>query len=293
MELYMGKSKLVMGSEQLIELRDSNDIVNDVPALQRRMEVDGYLLIRGFHRREEVLAARREFLHKLESMGRLAPNTAVDEGIIQEDNKNVSYQGPNLEMPALLNVVNSPKIMHFFEDILGGPCLTYDYKWARAVAQAGFTGSHYDVVYMGRGTRNLYTVWTPLGDVPYESGPLALCQDSQHFQKVKDTYGRMDVDRDNVVGWFSEDPLEILQKFGGKWATTSFQAGDILIFGMFMLHGSLTNMTNRYRLSVDTRYQLASEPVDERWYGTNAKGHYAWNKGKTVSMESARKQWGV
>jgi ectoine hydroxylase-related dioxygenase (phytanoyl-CoA dioxygenase family) len=70
-------------------------------------------------------------------------------------------------------------------------------------------------------------------------------------------------------------------------------AGDALIFGMFTMHGSLTNTTDRYRISVDTRYQLASEPVDERWIGKKPKGHYAWGKGKTVSMKEARKQWGV
>ena len=36
-----------------------------------------------------------------------------------------------------------------------------------------FTGAHYDVVYMGRGTPRLYTSWTPIGDAPLEDGPLA------------------------------------------------------------------------------------------------------------------------
>jgi hypothetical protein len=38
---------------------------------------------------------------------------------------------------------------------------------------------------------------------------------------------------------------------------------------MFTMHGSLTNTSNRYRLSCDTRYQRADEPVDERWVGEN------------------------
>jgi hypothetical protein len=59
------------------------------------------------------------------------------------------------------------------------------------------------------------------------------------------------------------------------------------------MHASLTNTTDRLRLSADTRYQLVSEPVDERWVGRQPKGHYAWNKGNTVSMETARSQWGV
>jgi hypothetical protein len=36
---------------------------------------------------------------------------------------------------------------------------------------------------------------------------------------------------------------------------------------MFTHHCSLDNQSNRIRLSTDSRYQLASEPMDERWSG--------------------------
>jgi hypothetical protein len=35
----------------------------------------------------------------------------------------------------------------------------------------------------------------------------------------------------------------------------------------------MDNHTNRLRLSTDTRYQLASEPVDERWIGEDPIAH--------------------
>ena len=41
------------------------------------------------------------------------------------------------------------------------------------------------------------------------------------------------------------------------------------------MHGSLRNLTCRFRLSTDTRYQRASDPVDERWVGEDPKAHYA------------------
>ncbi|MGQ9789358.1 MAG: hypothetical protein ACUVR7_01685 [Armatimonadota bacterium] len=113
------------------------------------------------------------------------------------------------------------------------------------------------------------------------------------MEKLKQTYGRMDVDRDNVAGWFSNDPVELVEQFGGRWLTTEFEMGDALIFGMFTMHASLNNVTSSYRLSCDTRYQRADEPADERWIGENPIGHYAWGKGQTVSMEEARKRWGI
>ena len=44
----------------------------------------------------------------------------------------------------------------------------------------------------------------------------------------------MDVERDhlNGTGWFSDDPEEIVQRFGSVWKTADFKAGDVLIFSM-------------------------------------------------------------
>jgi ectoine hydroxylase-related dioxygenase (phytanoyl-CoA dioxygenase family) len=62
-------------------------------------------------------------------------------------------------------------------------------------------------------------------------------------------------------------------KYGGRWLSSEFEAGDVLIFGMFTIHASLDNHSPSIRLSSDSRYQLASEPVDERWVGSNPIGH--------------------
>ena len=48
---------------------------------------------------------------------------------------------------------------------------------------------------MGRGTKNLYTSWTPLGDVPYEMGGLMLLENSHRLDELKQTYGQTDVDK--------------------------------------------------------------------------------------------------
>ncbi len=298
MKVSMGRFELETNSRYMTELRDANDVLHDTDALRERLENDGYLLIRGFHDRDKVLKARRNMLSKLQKMGRLMPDTELEDGIIGPEAKDAFFGGfrdkLKEDMPDLVELSESERVMKFFDRLLGGPSITYDYKWPRAVAKGGNTGAHYDIVYMGRGTKRLYTVWTPLGDVPLQAGPLVVCLGSQHFERVKSTYGQLDVDRDNVQGgWLSEDPYEVVEKFGGQWATTNFAAGDAIIFGMFLLHGSLNNTTDRYRLSMDTRYQLASEPADERWYGKNAKGHYNWGKGDMKTMEQARKEWGL
>ncbi|MFK7691456.1 phytanoyl-CoA dioxygenase family protein [Paenibacillus sp. HJGM_3] len=273
MLMKVGSRELEMGGPHLTELRDSNDLLHDVQALRERMEEDGYLLIRGFHDRMQVLQARRSILEKMDRMGKLDRDTLLEEGVMADGSRSIFMGGTNEDLPALLDVLNGERVLGFFDRLFGEPSLTYHYKWLRAVGKGDFTGAHYDIVYMGRGTHNLYTVWSPLGDVSYEMGGLALCLGSHRFEELKRSYGSKDSDRDGI-GHYTNDPLLITEKFGGQWATTSFQAGDALIFGMFLLHCSLENTTNQYRLSVDARYQAASEPVDERWSGKKPRGHH-------------------
>ncbi len=296
-----GKHQLEMGGKYIGEMRESNNLLDDPAALRARLDDDGYLLIRGLHDREAVMKARRQMFEKLAALQTFAPGAPLMDGVINpasdKDSNFWDIVSDLTESPAFQQVVSHGPIMDFFTRFLGGPSLTFDFKWLRLVGKGQATGAHIDVVYMGRGTSNLYTCWTPLGDIPLEMGPLAVCVGSHRepgFARMRETYGKMDVDRDHVQGWFSEDPKEIVDHFGGRWATTSFQAGDLLIFGMFTMHASLVNISDRYRLSCDTRYQPASEAVDERWVGEKPIAHYGWNEpGKNVDMAVARQQWGV
>ncbi|MCZ7647739.1 MAG: phytanoyl-CoA dioxygenase family protein [Planctomycetota bacterium] len=296
--LPMGKRELELGGKYLGNLRDSNELLDNPEALRARMTEDGYLLLRGLQPRENVVAARRVLLENLSANKQLDPNAPLMDGVIGEGGRGAFMGGAKAvtHTPEFLSVVESPQIMGFFDRFFSEQSLTFDYKWLRAVGKGGYTGAHYDVVYMGRGSARLHTVWTPLADISYEDGPLALLLGSHNlegFKKLRETYGRMDVDRDKVQGWFSDDPMHLVDTFGGRFATTEFRMGDVLIFGMYTMHGSITNQTGRFRLSCDTRYQPASDPVDERWVGENPIAHYGWHKGETKSMETARKEWGV
>ena len=51
----------------------------------------------------------------------------------------------------------------------------------RGVYHDGFTGAHVDNVYMGRGTKELFTMWTPFDDVPVEMGTLTMCEGSHRL----------------------------------------------------------------------------------------------------------------
>lgn len=298
MNIRFGYREISYPSADLGELRASNALLDNVAALHARMAEDGYLLLRGLIDREKVLQARQTVFEHMEANQALTPATPLLEGVMPKGGRSVPMMGRKgiAHEPAVMAVLESDELFAFFQHYFGESALSFTYKWLRAVGNEQYTGAHYDYVYMGQGSPNLHTVWIPFGDTPVEQGTLAMCVGSNHlasFERIRQTYGQMDVDRDNVEGWFTRDPMEIVEKFGGQWATTEFYAGDIILFGMHTMHASTTNLTNRFRLSCDVRFQPASEPADKRWIGDNATGHTVHGNQPLRAMSEVRTAWGV
>jgi hypothetical protein len=301
MKVKFCKSEVEYPGEKLGELHDSSDIISDVAALKARIKKDGYLFLRNFIDRETVLQAREAIVNYLDENHALVDGEPLLEAVMPKTGKEVRMTGQNAitHHPSSLAVFENKRLFDFFRRFFEEEAVTYDYKWLRAVGNESFTGCHYDVVYMGRGSRNVHTVWVPLGDIPVEQGTLAICEGSHNlesFARLRNTYGGIDVDRDMISeGWFSSDPYEITDKFGGRWLTTKFSPGDVLIFGLFTLHASTTNLTDKFRISCDIRFQPSGEKMDERWAGKNPVGHYAWGKDQTKErpITELREEWGI
>ncbi|MDA0577159.1 MAG: phytanoyl-CoA dioxygenase family protein [Verrucomicrobia bacterium] len=178
-------------------------------------------------------------------------------------------------------------LLEFYREFLDGPIRHYTYTWLRAVSPGLGTPPHCDLVYMGRGTGNVCTTWTPLSDVPLAIGGLMILKNS-HCQAARlaaylsrdvDTYctnGPLAQEIESGArlyewdGTLSQDPVALRNELGGRWLTAeSYGAGDILIFSMRTIHASLDNQSDTIRLSSDSRYQLAAEPINPRNVGEN------------------------
>jgi hypothetical protein len=301
MKVKFCKTEVEYPSYKLGELRDSSDLLNNITELKSRIEHDGYLLLRNFIDSKIVMDAREAIVNYLADNSALVEGEPLLEAVMPRSGKEVRMTGQSIitHHPASLALFENKKLFDFFRMFFGEEAVTYDYKWLRAVGNENFTGCHYDTVYMGRGSKNVHTVWIPIGEIPVTQGTLAICEGSHNlasFAPLRNTYGGLDVDRDMVSdGWFSTDPYEITNKFGGKWLTTNFKLGDVLIFGLFTLHASTTNLTDKFRISCDIRFQPAGEKMDDRWAGKDPVGHYAWGKDnrKERAISELRKEWGI
>ena len=247
------------------------------------------------------MKAREAIVDYLEENKALVEGEPLMEAVMPKSGKEVRMTGQSAitHHPSALAVFENKRLFDFFRLYFGEEAVTYDYKWLRAVGNESFTGCHYDTVYMGRGSQNVHTVWIPIGNIPVSQGTLAILEGSHNlesFARLRNTYGRIDVDRDMISeGWFSSDPYEITDKFGGRWLTTEFNPGDLLIFGLFTMHASTTNLTDKFRISCDIRFQPSGEKMDERWAGKKPVGHYAWGKdeAKERPITDLRKEWGI
>ena len=59
-QFYSYEHALDMDRDRIGTLRESADAADDFVELRRRLETDGYLFMKGYLYREEVLAAREE-----------------------------------------------------------------------------------------------------------------------------------------------------------------------------------------------------------------------------------------
>lgn len=287
--------KIQLDPQYVAPVRDSSDALHQVDVLRERMAHDGYLYLPGLLNKQWVLDARRSVVEVLGANDQLDPACVAMDAVYKPGGKH----GYNIDIShddrrfkgqdsAVQRLLYRGEIMEFFTRFLGGVVRHYDFTWFRVCGPGYATNSHCDIVYMGRGTPNVYTTWTPLGDVPLEQGGLMILEGSNRNERLKQTYGKKDVDsycvnktgKAALDGWHSKfggnlssDPNQIRRSLGGRWVTGEYRTGDVMIFSMFTIHASVDNKSNRIRISTDSRYQLASEPADERWIGENPPGH--------------------
>jgi hypothetical protein len=275
--------RLDMAGDAFGWLRPSE--AGDPEALRSRLAQDGYLFVPGLLDREAVRAARMELL-------------ALDDLELRQD-----YP---MRSDVLKSVLHGERMLRFFAALLGAEVRSYDFIWLRHQRPSHGVEPHCDLVFMGRGTPDVLTCWTPFGDIPLRGGGLMLLEDSHRKSPVRlAEYLQQDVDtycengpnaeavRSGAMQWehwqpraagrewggeISGDAVALREEWGGRWLTApEYRMGDVLIFTMRTVHAGTDNESSALRLSTDSRYQRADAPIDERWirgeHGEDPVGH--------------------
>ncbi len=274
-------------NELIGELQDSSS-VNDARELQRRLADDGYILLRGGLDKSEVLTAREEVFLRLIEVGEIKPPAI--QGIATGQSRRrelvddlIEFWRSVSEGSALRQVSHGPRIRAAMQTVFGEPARPQDYLWLRPRPVGWSTGLHYDHPFFARGSRKVHTVWIALGDIPLIDGPLMLVEGSNQFLDLIQLLSDKDEESNSSPaaanqaafdGEWSQDAIAFVRQRNTRFLTTEFFAGDVLVFDMKTIHGSLDNHSPiaRTRLSCDVRYQPRSDPLDERYFGPNPTG---------------------
>ena len=261
------------------ELEPANASLGDAAALRERMAEQGYLFFRGLIDPSIVLDARQEILLKYAILGEIDDRHPLDDAVAGDGTAvptaNLRAFSESVRSGASYRrVTDGPEVLGVHEALLDGAVRVFDMRWPRFVRPGEGCGFHCDGPYMNRGTSRIFSSWIPLGRVERHEGALVLLEGSHVSERLKDGYLDRDADRDGLT-WLADDPVEVQRLYGKRWLTTDFQPGDVLCFGMSMLHGAIDNRSpsGRCRLSSDSRYQRADEPADPRWNGKDFEGH--------------------
>lgn len=276
--------------------RDSRALLDDPPRLRSRFEEDGYLFLVDFLERERVAGARERLLEQLHELSMLQPGTSVSDGIACTPWQSRSCHALIEGNPGLQQLLYSGRMLDLFNMLLEFEVRHFDFTWIRTIGPGQGTAPHADAVYMNRGTPRLLTAWTPLMEIPLEIGGLMIMPGSHRLDRLR-KYFAADVDTycenqrprtpQDSHGWIgpmgdgklSENPAILQQRLRLPWLTARvFRPGDVVIFGIHTLHGSLDNHSRHVRLSTDSRYQRSDEPADPRWIGPNPSGHAPSNR---------------
>jgi hypothetical protein len=271
-------------------MRDSSDAADDVVELRRRFTEDGYLYMKGYLDRDWVMEARAGLTDRLAAVGVLDENYPTIEAVAKPNAGYVFKPELTNGCEPVQRLLYSGRLTEFYRKFYAEDIRHYDYTWLRAVGPGKGTNPHCDLPYMGRGTHQHMTCWVPYGEISYELGGLMVLEGSHKRMDLLENYVYRDVDtfcenksadvakvkegKWTFSGTLSHNPPAVRNKFGCRWVVSEFEPGDFITFGMFLVHASLDNQTaNRLRISSDSRYQRASEPIDERWVGINPPAH--------------------
>lgn len=272
---------------------------DSTPGFRERLKRDGYLFVRGLIDVTDITAARQEVFQRLAEVGEIAE--PVEEGIFTGiSSRKDLHSDPGVfwksvsEGKNLRGVTHGAAIQKLMDSVFGEEARGYDYIFLRPGVVGRFTFPHYDRPFFARGTKNVLTAWTAIGDIPTTEGSLFVLENSHRFDDLTEATEQIDYgSADSPQVQMMDDAIEFARSRGSRFLTASFEPGDVIIFGMTTMHGAFDNYSQigRTRLSVDVRWQPASEPIDGRYFGENPAGTTGIGYGELNGAKPLTEPW--
>lgn len=280
---------------------DSTEIANDHAALAESFRKNGYVFVRGLIGRLHIENARREVFGRLVEVDEIQ-EPAID-GIATGRSRRVELAGDLgafwqsvSEGPAIRRVSHADETKSLIDVLFGEPALAHDYIFLRPGVNGRFTFLHFDYPFFSRGSKRVVTTWSAIGPVAKNEGALFVLENSHTFDDLISK--AVGIDYNSVASpqvQMTGDLVAFARERGSRLLTADFEPGDAIVFGMTTMHGAFDNNSDlgRARLTVDVRWQPASEPVDDRYVGPSPKGTTGAGYGELNGAKPLTQGWHV
>ncbi|MBW8814208.1 MAG: phytanoyl-CoA dioxygenase family protein [Caulobacterales bacterium] len=238
------------------ELKTHNHLLGDRAALDAAWTRDGYWFFRDMLDRAAVGRLRAEFVAELERQGVIDPvGDAPTEASVRYNGASLAAypfrMEPLAERQPWRAFVAEPAIDAFFTRLFGEPPFWVPVVEYRATppaqdrSRARFDGIHQDGPYSPGIPFRI--CWFPLAEIDADTGGLAL------VEGLTDQVNRHPL----AAGSNTSIPAQDLP--ADRWRRTTYQPGDVLLMNLWTPHSGLSNLSDRFRLSMDHRVMARSD----------------------------------
>jgi hypothetical protein len=233
------------------EPKTHNHLIGNLPALWEVMDRDGYWFFRDVLDKGSVARLRRVYIEELEKLGVIDPvGDAPVEDSVRPNGKacdvDLANPMPIARSGVWQSFVEEKPIHDFLVRLLGEepfwkPITVYRATPPdKSTTSNRITGYHQD----GPTTPGLdfLTMWTPLAEVDWEVGGIVFAEG------LTDHVNLAEVDETGSSSMILPEDLP-----EGCLRRTTYRPGDVLFMNCWTPHSGLTNISDRFRLSLDHR----------------------------------------
>nr|WP_047166197.1 phytanoyl-CoA dioxygenase family protein [Sphingomonas sp. Y57] len=232
---------------EMREFNVSNHLLGDQDGLRAVWERDGYWFFRDVLDKQAIAELRQVYMDYLGELG-----------VADPQDPEARYNGADLSvMPPMVNETamnerrvdrvlhRDPRIAAFFERLFGCDPFWVPFTVHRQVPPARDRDARRLEFIHQDGTYNdgldFLICWIPLAEITPDVGGLALVEGVHRCGSLHRKDGMK-------ILPIAEEDMEV-----GRWRSTHYRPGDVLLMDLNTPHSGITNHSDRFRLSVDTR----------------------------------------